>query len=663
MRYVSQHICCIPLCTRGENTPNNELLFGIHGSVTEPPPHTCLMFTNRTIPLLHRPSSSRAMSQRMTDDIPPGIHLDTSYVSRPPTPNELPEYEPEPRTQRQNRIRDVTWISSSQWQHSHSSPAPSRHISASQTERTHITTSQPASEFEWENMTISMQGEADNSNSNIYKYQSDGLVEHDLGYAPGVSEVKTGGSGGAKNFVGGFVSGLKRLPKVMSKGRLRERKATTTQNAANTFEPGFSALPRYRSNPQLKSAPPVHLPRVQHQHTESTDMPSVESAPEHPLSPQRPISHRISLHESASATGNGNGNGNFNEDASSHSRPRERLPLSAVHEHFSERSVIHDDRSGGALGLDIPPHSFHPSAEAIASPILASPKPGSDFAKMESPIRAPSDTSLGSQLLRMQQFVRELVELPWVASPVSVQYKPGDSRRAKLNRRRDLKPSASWYQSRRDRSIDLLAGSPNRSQSADFFARSASPPRPAETASDPPPSVPVQPQPTYHPAALPFRVLSPAFFSQRHERSRSPSIDGILSSHGSVDSHGNPLYSHRAYVTQPIFVYPSGIVAGHPTGIVAGQPTGILPGPPSHPGRVPHHHHHTGRHDEPLLFYPPPPAVSRLSSSGSGSSSGSEERGRAGRPIYLVAPPQPVFMPPRQDRGSPHRSRSPVQAS
>ncbi|KAH7910207.1 hypothetical protein BJ138DRAFT_1153468 [Hygrophoropsis aurantiaca] len=451
-------------------------------------------------------------------DSPRDIRIDPNYAPR--SPSDYRDYQPEPRRQSQTRIRDVTWISH-QPSSAHTPQTP-RWIPPPQpipiptppADHVHNTISRPQTESDWldEFMTVTAGGEIEGER-HMHEFQEDGMVHPEMGY--GFSEERKGES---RNFVGGFVNGLRRLPKIMSKGRLRDRK-NPRQHTTNTIDLDRDPLPRYQSNDQLNFEQPLS----DVQYVEGMDMPSVEIAPEHPVSPRIPMN------------GPANGNGNTNPSTPGDMR-RERLTLSAVHEHSYEQ---HDNNPGSSSSaLRTPHHTFHPSAEAIRSPVLASPKPGSDFAKMESPIRAPSDTSIGTQFVRVQRFVRELNELPWVSSRVAVEYKPGESSRAKYRRQRDSKPSASWYNTRHDRSLDLLAG---------------------------PPSARVLPHYYHHqqyPGYVPGSSANLLYQYPHGNRSHTPSGESPPSQQGSTDSHGNPLYPYgypAAYVAQPLFMYPSGI--------------------------------------------------------------------------------------------------------
>ncbi|EGN95190.1 hypothetical protein SERLA73DRAFT_187518, partial [Serpula lacrymans var. lacrymans S7.3] len=179
---------------------------------------------------------------------------------------------------RQGRVRDVTWISTTQPSASiyppsnlndpqvyPGPPPPPQPISGMPTPVIGAQSNIPPSESDWdaEYMTV------------------DADLDPDEGYGYGYSE-QSKRRGGAKTFVGGFVSGLKRLPKAMSKGRLHDRKAvrhdtTGTMGTSQTMltvanNLTTSTLPQYQSS-QMHDEP------SNVQYVEASRMPVEEPAP------------------------------------------------------------------------------------------------------------------------------------------------------------------------------------------------------------------------------------------------------------------------------------------------------------------------------------------------------------------------------------------------
>ncbi|KAF9218565.1 hypothetical protein BS17DRAFT_811614 [Gyrodon lividus] len=471
------------------------------------------------------------------------IRIDTSFT-RPQSGGRDFLTEPVPRDrysrhsgQTPPRVRDVTWISTSQSQipstHTHTPQTP-RHMppigfqqvrAPTPVLRKSAQTTVSESDIEAEYMTVSV----DDRDECNYKGHGYGFSE--------VVAMPTNAKSEKKNFVGGFVSGLRRLPKVMSKSRLRDHikpeRQGTSGTAASTFETGRTMLPR-NTGPYTPGVPK----------TNSDDIPTVERLETPP---------RASSASPARLANPVDGEASFGDGR------RERLMLSAVHEHSYEHSLhpsLHVPRPHSrSHNISASSRPFEPEGEfpnamstpilaeasiRVSSPILAEPRPSADFAKMESPIRPPPAESVASQLARVRRFFRDLNGLPWIASrDISDVYVPGQSAiRRRYSRPRDSK---SWYTPRNNRTLDLLAG-------------------PSTVGLLPP----QQPTPVHAqmPGSAPFILGSSAnlLFSQPPHGggggSRSPSHEGPPS----TDSHGSQAQVLApAYVAQPLFVYPSGL--------------------------------------------------------------------------------------------------------
>ena len=348
-----------------------------------------------------------------------------------------------------------------------------------------------------------------------------------------------------RNLVGGFVSGLRRLPKVMSRSRLKDHGKLGRPgppSAASTADTGRATLGRYR--PPLEPIPKA----------DSDDIPDVERL-ESPArvasdSPQRLI---LSTDENS-----------YDQDRSQSSGV---LSSGEPRTHSDINTSISSQGFGQNISDPI----------AISTPILAEPRPSADFAKMEPPPRPPPEESVASQLARIRRFFRDLNGLPWIAPrDISEAYVPGQSpSRRRYSRQTQPKPPVSWYMPRNNRPLDLLAG-------------------PSTTGLLPSHQSPQQPPPQ-----TPQFVLGSnanLFFAHHPPGgggggsgsggSRSPTHEGPLStdSHGSQGPPGGVW--GPAYVATPLFVYPSGLPqpgtnasgGGHTNGI-NGVPDTQMPRP------------------------------------------------------------------------------------
>jgi hypothetical protein len=466
------------------------------------------------------------------------IRIDTSFT-RPQSGGREFLAEPMPRYSRHGgqtppRVRDVTWISTSQSQLPSAHTPQSRYIPPPGFQQVRAPTpvlrkSIPTiseSDLDAEYMTVSV----DDRDECNYK-------GHGYGFGEAVP-VATNGKSEKKNFVGGFVSGLRRLPKVMSKSRLRDHNKLerhgTSGTVASTSETGRTGHSRYA----YPGPSGLGVPK-----TNSDDIPTVERLETPP---------RASSASPARLTSPADAEGSFRDGR------KERLILPAVREQSYERSLHPSllaprphDRSHNTSTSSRPfereeevPNAMSTPILAeppiqISSPILAEPRPSADFAKMESPIRPPPAESVASQLARARRFFRDLNGLPWIASRgISDVYLPGQS---EIRRRYSRPPrdSKSWYTPRNTRTLDLLAG-----PSTTGLLPTQQP-------------IPVHAQLS---GPAPFILGSSAnlLFSQPLPGggSRSPSHEGPPS----TDSHGSqgPIMA-PAYVAQPLFVYPSGL--------------------------------------------------------------------------------------------------------
>lgn len=409
-------------------------------------------------------------------------------------------------------VRDVTWISTpSQVASTHAhTPQTPRYIQPTfqqvRTPTPVLPRSAPTlSDSEVDYFNVTVEEGRDNCEHEGRGY---GFSE----VAPAYPNVKNE----KRNLVGGFVSGLRRLPKVMSRSRLKEHGKIGRQgppSAASTADTGRATLGQYR--PPLEPIPKA----------DSDGIPDVErlESPARAMSdsPQRLIH---SGDENSCDQDRSHSSGVF-----SSSEPR-------------THSDINTSISSQGFGHNIS------DPIAISTPILAEPRPSADFAKMEPPPRPPPEESVASQLARMRRFFRDLNGLPWIAPRgISDVYVPGQPpSRRRYSRQRQPKHPASWYTPRNNRPLDLLAG-------------------PSTTGLLPPHQSPQQIPPqtpqfvlgsgtnllfTHHPAGV-------GGGDSGGGGSRSPTHEGPLS----TDSHGSqsPPVLGPAYVATPLFVYPSGL--------------------------------------------------------------------------------------------------------
>ena len=315
--------------------------------------------------------------------------------------------------------------------------------------------------------------------------------------------------GGRKGFVGGFVSGLRRLPRL-----LRNRSQTVQRQPSHDTVlelPGFGEdSPGYdplRAQPPaiLKRIPvPQHTPSVpaSHQvtsmhyshytHEELSESPSSRDpqdfdfdddpvdhghSPEsdedddrHSTHKKSTIAHsahrstRYSAHHSAHhsnrpSTHKSNQNlGHQSKHQTPHPSPH-RSHSSSHRSHSSPHRSPTPSRPQTALDGDTT--LIHQTQNGEPEAVVVHPLPTSDYKSMPPGSSSPSkNPSITENVNRLQKFVHDVYNLPWVATTVTVDYVPErDGRRYRGMDpavKKTPKPLQSWYPSTH-KDLDLLA--------------------------------------------------------------------------------------------------------------------------------------------------------------------------------------------------------------
>ncbi|EMD38778.1 hypothetical protein CERSUDRAFT_112525 [Gelatoporia subvermispora B] len=427
-------------------------------------------------------------------------------------------------------------------------------------------------------------GERDEYADDDVEVESDNehMTVEPLGEA-GMYDVPPGkAKGKARAFVGGFVAGFKRFPRVIPRNKLKRRvleKKGGGADAGSEFATDGEALPRYDSPGQ-----PV-LDPSNVQYVEAMDMPHEQRASE-VLSYVSPQSHPVSVGRRPSTQLS------YADHRSSHT-VSDNAPLDNPYDHE-------------------PPASLGTMA-ALASPVQMNPLPTQDYQKMDPPRRFhPQDDSFSAHINRVSRFLHTIRELPWTSSRVVDDYEPGKSRRARLAAH---KPQGSWYSAHREHvPVDLL-GTPGPMMGITPYAPSQIshstgighvPVRSTSTGHTSPVYSPVagssgsrialpRHTPLHGPSPLhppPLRSPSPRTRSPDGARAtrtgghvpNSPDSQPISSPGASSQGQNQKSFSYNYYFAppQPLYVYPSqnGSPQGSPTPTQANPPMYVMPGPP-----------------------------------------------------------------------------------
>lgn len=394
-------------------------------------------------------------------------------------------------------------------------------------------------------------------------------------HEPPPEEPKRKGRG----FVGGFMMGLRNIPKKLSKSGSHKSYQVTpvhpiTPPAEQPSRPALMrAHPSYANiHPQAPGLlqSPVRPPQSPPQRSQSRS----PRSPARPPNPAPATTAHMSRDTDPTATSI---SGPLTPDQSM-APPDVTVPAA-------------DD---GPVAFDAFPNPYDPSPFPQAEPLIHSPEqaqlqPTGDYNAMEesyydSQPDAP-DTTFASRMNSVGRFFTELVHLPWINAQATVVYRPTESRRARYA---GPKPGRSWYAKEHTEKLDLLA--------TPTVAR----PRPRPRAATQP--LP-QPQPRGVPAQqsraprqqrprAPRSVGSSSATSSRADAAtaiRPTRTPASLTTHGGLvraaspgaSSHGQAPHSFSTqyfYAPQPLYVYPGAVAPTAPgqpgAGTGAGQTNG-----------------------------------------------------------------------------------------
>ncbi|KAI0258361.1 hypothetical protein BC834DRAFT_847420 [Gloeopeniophorella convolvens] len=282
-------------------------------------------------------------------------------------------------------------------------------------------------------------------------------------------------SHGKRRFVGGFIRGLKKLPRAMARGFVPGRRDVQTPpgleyhnspyqspyiSGAPTQEPEdvppydssgdpIDGEPHYVEGMQMpvehlspRSRTPSHTPshtirapRSESQLTyQSLTNPSIRYISQHGSvhrdrrsSPPRTVRNP----DSESPTGSGAGRGDSMQFSQSDHDPSRRSPLEPT-----RRPTVTVQSPTG-------------------SPVYIEPEQAEDYAGMEPPAMPEPEPSGPSQLKRIGKFFRDLKDLPWTSPNVAVDFDPAKSERSRYVR--SPGSGRSWYTGQIT-DLDLLGG-------------------------------------------------------------------------------------------------------------------------------------------------------------------------------------------------------------
>ena len=283
----------------------------------------------------------------------------------------------------------------------------------------------------------------------------------------------------ARRFVGGFFKGLRKIPRAMKRGfRPERREPQTPPSFAYQYQSPYQ--PPYHSPYATDNlnAGTQEYPGTPHYYDDAEERTEIDLRysedvpPEHtpPVGPLRSMSHIRAPRTESQPTYQSLTNPpsrHLSHHGSLHSTQRSSLP----------RTVRNPDPASSTEGGSdnrTNPNSPRPSqypAEPEISPLRTShispldrsrrptvtvqsptgtpddndnePQFADDYAAMDATVESPPEPSVPSQFARVGKFFRDLNNLPWVSSNVTVEFNPEDSGRGRQVPTRGT--GRSWY--------------------------------------------------------------------------------------------------------------------------------------------------------------------------------------------------------------------------
>jgi hypothetical protein len=291
---------------------------------------------------------------------------------------------------------------------------------------------------------------------------------------------------GKRRFVGGFIRRLRKIPKVVRRGFLSEKREVMSPPGISYRQPSYRAPYMYDTRPdpeEPEEAPPYDAPSEpmdgDSRYTDTINMPSEFQSPAGPsrtLSqairgprsesqltyqsltnpPARHISQHGSLHQSQRSSPprtvrNPDPPSPTDESGTAHpNSPRPSQPPPELEPESASRTP-HLSPLEPARRPTVTVQSPN------GSPVYFEQRRSDDYANMDmdSPVEYTAEPSAPSQISRVARFFRDLNNLPWVAPNITADFDPTDAERGRNAHLRG--PGKSWYTGHLH-DLDLLEG-------------------------------------------------------------------------------------------------------------------------------------------------------------------------------------------------------------
>lgn len=290
---------------------------------------------------------------------------------------------------------------------------------------------------------------------------------------------------GRRRFVGGFIRGLKKLPKAMKRGFSPQKRELPTPPGLAYYDSPYRSPYIDDIEPQESEAAPPYDAPSDHvegdlRYTDGINMPAEFTSPSPSLTPSHTIHAPRSESQLTYQSLTNPPARHISQHGSLHHTQRSSPPRTVRNP--DPTSLTDDSETANAnsprFEHDQPPlepepdfaygtHHLSPLAPArppivtvqgpTGDPVYSEPLPTDDYAGMDmgSLTDHSPEPSVPTQLSRVAKFMRDLRNLPWISPNVTVDFDPTDAERARYAHTQG--PGKSWYTGHLQ-DLDLLAG-------------------------------------------------------------------------------------------------------------------------------------------------------------------------------------------------------------
>src|SRR6266403_4959 len=291
---------------------------------------------------------------------------------------------------------------------------------------------------------------------------------------------------GRRRFVGGFIRGLRKIPKAMRRGfSPNKRELPTPPGLAYHGSPYDSPYIDDIEPHESEAAPPYDAPSDHVEgdlrYTDGINMPAEFGSS---ASPSLTASHIHAPRSESQLTYQSLTNPparHISQHGSLHHTQRSSPPRTVRNPDPPSPTDDSGTANANSPPFEQPPLEMEPAPASrtlhlsplaparrptvtvqspTGSPVYFDPPPTEDYAGMDMDSLAGEspEPSMPTQLSRIARFFRDLRDLPWISPNVTVDFDPADAERARYAHARG--PGKSWYTGHLQ-DLDLLAGGSN----------------------------------------------------------------------------------------------------------------------------------------------------------------------------------------------------------